>query len=77
MARKRKKPQALKFTPQLEAAIRILQEVDGDTYNGYVEEILQAHVDKAAKITMEKTNVDLYAAAQKKCEEDESLKKYL
>lgn len=73
----KKKPQALKFNPLTEAALKILQEIDGSNYNKYVEEILDKHVEKAAKVVMDKKGIDLYALAKKKCESDTSYHKYM
>lgn len=72
-----KKPQALKFNPLTEAALKILQEIDGGTYNGYIEEVLTKHIDKVAEIMMRRKNLDLYAMAKKKCEADTSYHKYM
>lgn len=77
MAKQRKKPQALKFKPQTEASLRILQEIEGGTYNGYVEDILEKHIEKAAKVIMDKKGIDLHAAAKKLCETNKSYHKYM
>jgi hypothetical protein len=73
----KKKPQALKFNAVTEMSLRILQEIDGVTYNGYVESVLEKHIEKASKIMMDKSGVDLYSMAKKKCESDESYKDYI
>lgn len=77
MARKRKKPQALKFNVITESALKILAEIDEVSYNQYIEEMLEKRIEKASEVLMKEKNVDLYAMAKKRCESDDSYSKYL
>jgi len=77
MARKRKKPQALKFNVITESALKILAEIDEVSYNQYIEDVLEKRIEKAAKVLMDEKGVDIYAMAQKRCEADESYSKYM